>query len=165
MRRGQDPALQGGGNGRFAREPRVPVHHCREACMPPLRMEEARTQTQNVIVRQTGTGRMHAAPTNRPETSGKRVRKAFAADRPACERGRGFRTGARMSLAGRKKGYCNREPLPCEKRKPSRATPAEPRGFQRGPRLGISGGFFGFLPQAKPTQSVGSAMAAPEPGP
>src|SRR5699024_11793593 len=27
----------------------------------------------------------------------------------------------------------------------------------RAPRLGISGGFFGFLPQAKPTQSVGSA--------
>ena len=70
--------------------------------MPPLRMGEARTQTQNVIVRQTGTGRMHAAPTDLPGTTGKWVKQKFAADRPARERGRGFRTGARMSLSGRK---------------------------------------------------------------
>ena len=32
----------------------------------------------------------------------KNRRQAFTADRPARERGRGFRTGARMSRTGRK---------------------------------------------------------------
>ena len=50
-------------------------------------------------------GRMHEAPTNRPGTAGERVKQASAADRPACERGRGFRTGARMSLAGSKESF------------------------------------------------------------
>ena len=48
------------------------------------------------------TGRIHAAPTNRPETAGKRVKQVFAADIPARERGRSFRTGARMSRTGSK---------------------------------------------------------------
>ena len=36
VRRGQDPALQTGINGRFPRKPRATVHPCREAYMPPL---------------------------------------------------------------------------------------------------------------------------------
>ena len=71
--------------------------------MPPLQTPgTAYTNPKNVAMRRTPTGRMHAAPTDRPETSGERVRQAFATDRPACERGRGFRTGARMSRTGSK---------------------------------------------------------------
>ena len=62
-------------------------------------------EPKNVAMGQTGTGRMHAAHTNRPGTAGERVKQASAADRPACERGRGFRTGARMSLAGCKESF------------------------------------------------------------
>ena len=102
VRRGQDPALQSGAYGQFARNPRATVHPYREAYMPPLQIRVPRTRTKNVTTGQTPTGRIHAAPTNRPGMADKWVRQAFAAGRPACERGRGFRTGARMSLAGRK---------------------------------------------------------------
>ena len=96
-------------------EPGTPrgTHPCREACMPPLQIRVPRTRTQNVATRQTPAGRMHAAPTDRPGTTYKWVRQAFTADRPACECGRGFRTGARMSLAGS-------------------------RGFQRGPQAPLA---------------------------
>ena len=78
-------------------------HPCREAYMPPLQTPgTAYTNPKNVAMRRTPTGRMHAAPTNRPGTAGKWVRQTFAADPPACERGRGFRTGARMSRTGSK---------------------------------------------------------------
>ena len=77
-------------------------HPCREAYMPPLQTPGIASMIPGTGGSGRFTGRMHAAPTNRPETSGERVRRVFAIDRPACERGRGFRTGARMSLAGRK---------------------------------------------------------------
>ena len=77
-------------------------HPCREAYMPPLQTPGIASMIPGTGGSGRFTGRMHAAPTNRPETSGERVRRVFAIDRPACERGRGFRTGARMSLSGRK---------------------------------------------------------------
>ena len=59
-----------------------------------------------------------------------------------------------MSLSGRKKGYCNREPLPCEERKPSRATPLKPRGFQRGPQAPLA------VPRASELAAAFSVFAA-----
>ena len=50
-------------------------------------------------------GRIYAAPTNLPGITGKRGRQMSAVDPPACERGRDFRKGARMSLAGCKESF------------------------------------------------------------
>ena len=50
VRRGQDPALQTGANGQFSRKPRVTVHPCRAACMPPLRIDQTSSQPKNGFV-------------------------------------------------------------------------------------------------------------------
>ena len=87
-RRGQDPALQSGGNGRFSREPRAGHTPAgRHVCLP-YKHPVPRTRTRYVSTGQTSTGRMHAAPTDRPETAGEQVRKVFAACRPRLRTGR-----------------------------------------------------------------------------
>ena len=49
---------------------RIPYRRCQwkcgTACMPPLQIRVPRTQTKNVTTGRTSTGRIHAAPTNRP---------------------------------------------------------------------------------------------------
>ena len=49
--------------------------------MPPLQIRVSRTQTKYVSIRRTPTGRIHAAPTNRPGTTGTWAKQVFAADR------------------------------------------------------------------------------------
>ena len=97
---GRSPALQSTGNRQRTGNParRTPLPGGIYAS--PTNEGTAYTK-KNVTVWQTGTGRMHAAPTNRPGMVGEWVKQVFAADIPARERGRGFRTGARMSRTGR----------------------------------------------------------------
>ena len=65
----------------------------RAAYMPPLRMDQMRSQCKNGIAGQTGTGRMHAAPTDRnlqQTTHGGSARDGWR---------RGLRPQARFGLA------------------------------------------------------------------
>ena len=71
VRRGQDPALQIVVYGRFPRNPRAMAHPCREAYMPPLQIPGTASMTPGTGGGGRFTGRMHAAPTNRPGTAGK----------------------------------------------------------------------------------------------
>ena len=61
--------------------------------MPPLQIRVPRTRTRYVSTGQTATGRMHAAPTDRPGTAGEWVRKVFAACRPRRGQAPALRTG------------------------------------------------------------------------
>ena len=100
--RGQDPALQTGANGQPTVTParwRTPAG--RHSCLP-YKHPVPRTRTKSVATGQTSPGRMHAAPTNRPGRGCLPNKHQASAGLPACERGRGFRTGARMSRTGSK---------------------------------------------------------------
>ena len=48
--------------------------------MPPLQIRVPRTRAKNGAAGQPGTGRMHAAPTDRLAMAGKWARRVFAAD-------------------------------------------------------------------------------------
>ena len=65
------PALQIVVYGRFPRKPRAMAHPCREAYMPPLQTPGIASMTPGTGGGGRFTGRMHAAPTNRPGTAGK----------------------------------------------------------------------------------------------
>ena len=75
VRRGQDPALQSGGNGRVSHKPRVVTHPCRAACMPPLQTPGIASMIPGTGGGGRFTGRMHAAPTNLPEMAGEWERR------------------------------------------------------------------------------------------
>ena len=75
------------------REPRVIVHPCREACMPPLQIRGSRTRTGKQPLSVSFHGRMHAAPTMRGKQQVNRVRAAGRRPR------RGLRPQARFGLA------------------------------------------------------------------
>ena len=78
-RRAKSPALQTGGNGQRTGNP------ARGAPLPggiyasPTNTRYRVHKPKNVTIRQTPTGRMHAAPTNRPGTAGEQVRRVFTA--------------------------------------------------------------------------------------
>ena len=64
----------------FPQPPRG-AHPCREACMPPLQTPGSAYTNRGTGGGGRFTGRIHAAPTNRPGTAGRRAKQAFAADR------------------------------------------------------------------------------------
>ena len=83
MRRGQDPALQTGGNGQFSRKPRATVHPCREAYMPPLQIRVSPTRTQKRYLVANGHG-PHACGPYKPSGNGRRTGKAGACHRASA---------------------------------------------------------------------------------
>ena len=65
-------------------EPGTPrgAHPCREAYMPPLQIGCTHLRGKRRTTPQTPTGRIHAAPTNRPGTAGKWIRRGVLNIRP-----------------------------------------------------------------------------------
>ena len=59
-------------------EPRTPrgAHPCREAYMPPLQTPGIASMTSETGSGGRFAGRIHAAPTNRPGTTGKQAKEA-----------------------------------------------------------------------------------------
>ena len=59
--------------GQTGNQPQTPrgAHPCREACMPPLQTPDIASTTPGTGGGGRFTGRIHAAPTNRPGTAGK----------------------------------------------------------------------------------------------
>ena len=93
VRRGQDPALQSGGNGRVSHKPRAMAHPCRAACMPPLQTPGIASMIPGTDGGGRFTGRMHAAPTNQPGTAGEWGKAASAISVHGGRKRPPYRTG------------------------------------------------------------------------
>ena len=78
--------------------------------MPPLQTPgTAYTNPKNVAMRRTPTGRMHAAPTDRPGTAGEWVKQVFTACRPRRGQDPALQTGGNGQRTG---NPARRAPLP-----------------------------------------------------